>query len=181
MGSIIVAMPNMDNAKKIGNILKNHGLPSDAYCYLGSETLRKVNELDAGVVICTPKLKDMGYLELLEYLPPYCEMLLITKDPDSFEPYENIVKIAHPFRAMDLVNTVEMMVSRHYRKPKKKPSALSRSKEEQKLIDDAKELLMVRNEMTEPEAFRYIQKNSMDTGRTLIESAQMILMLNCDR
>ena len=37
---------------------------------------------------------------------------------------------------------------------------------------------MERNGMTEPEAFRYIQKNSMDMGRTFVESAQMILTLN---
>ena len=48
-------------------------------------------------------------------------------------------------------------------------------------IDKAKLLLMDRNDMTEPEAFRYIQKTSMDMGRTMVESAEMILMLNWDR
>ena len=43
--------------------------------------------------------------------------------------------------------------------------------------DQAKKLLMDRNAMTEPEAFRYIQKTSMDTGRSLVESAQMVLTL----
>ena len=31
--------------------------------------------------------------------------------------------------------------------------------------------------MSEPEAFRYLQKNSMDFGRTMVESAQMILAM----
>ena len=34
--------------------------------------------------------------------------------------------------------------------------------------------------MTEPEAYRYLQKNSMDMGRTLSETAQMILLVNGD-
>ena len=36
---------------------------------------------------------------------------------------------------------------------------------------------MVRNNMSEEEAHRYIQKRSMDNGTGLIETAQMILSL----
>lgn len=182
MGGIIIAMPNPDNARKIGEILRGHGFDVDAYCKLGSEVLQNANQYDGGVVLCTPKLKDMGYVEMLEYLPNYYEMLLLTKDVDVFDPYEHLVKLANPFRTIDLINTVDMMLERLYPRPKrKKPlAARSRTGEEQKMIDDAKKLLMMRNEMTEPEAFRYIQKNSMDSGRTLVESAQMVLMLNGD-
>ena len=38
-------------------------------------------------------------------------------------------------------------------------------------------LLMARNNMTEPEAYRYLQKNSMDMGRTLSETAHMIISM----
>ncbi|MDR0963028.1 MAG: ANTAR domain-containing protein, partial [Clostridium sp.] len=38
-------------------------------------------------------------------------------------------------------------------------------------------LLMARNHMTEEEAHRYLQKTSMDSGRSFVESAQMILAL----
>ena len=59
------------------------------------------------------------------------------------------------------------------KKPKKPP----RSDAEKKLIDDAKRLLMERNDMTEPEAFRYLQKTSMDTGRGMTDTAEMILLM----
>ena len=39
----------------------------------------------------------------------------------------------------------------------------------------AKALIMDRNHLTEEEAFRYIQKTSMDTGRSMVETAEMIL------
>lgn len=52
-----------------------------------------------------------------------------------------------------------------------------RSEEEKRMLQDAKELLMVRNNMSEEEAHRYIQKRSMDNGTGLIETAQMILSL----
>ena len=41
-------------------------------------------------------------------------------------------------------------------------------------------VLMERNHMTEEEAFRYIQKSSMDSGTNMVETAQMILMLFYD-
>mgnify|MGYP000016563604 CR=1 FL=1 len=47
--------------------------------------------------------------------------------------------------------------------------------QEQKVIDDAKAILMEKNNMTEPEAFRYIQKCSMDSGNTMVESASMVI------
>jgi len=59
-------------------------------------------------------------------------------------------------------------------KPKK------RSEKEQKIINDAKALLMERNHMTEEEAHRYIQKCSMDTGTNLVETAEMITTLMND-
>ena len=46
------------------------------------------------------------------------------------------------------------------------------------IIEKAKLVLMDRNGMTEPEAFRYIQKVSMDTGRKSVETAEMILITN---
>ena len=43
--------------------------------------------------------------------------------------------------------------------------------------DRAKTLLMERNNMTESEAHRYIQKCSMDSGTNLVETAQMVISL----
>ena len=45
------------------------------------------------------------------------------------------------------------------------------------LINEAKALLMERNNLSEEEAHRYIQKRSMDNGTGLTETAQMILSL----
>lgn len=45
------------------------------------------------------------------------------------------------------------------------------------MIAKAKELLMDRNNMTETEAHRYIQKCSMDNGTNLVETARMVISL----
>ena len=48
------------------------------------------------------------------------------------------------------------------------------------MIHEAKLLLMNRNNMTEEEAHRYLQKTSMDNGTSLVETAQMVLQLMTD-
>ena len=42
---------------------------------------------------------------------------------------------------------------------------------------EAKRILMDRNRMTEPQAHRYLQKCSMDSGTSLPESAAMVIRL----
>ena len=72
-----------------------------------------------------------------------------------------------------ILGELEYAFRREKKKEKAKPK--KRSPEEQKMIDDAKALIMDRNHLTEEEAFRYIQKTSMDTGRSMVETAEMIL------
>ena len=43
-------------------------------------------------------------------------------------------------------------------------------------IQSAKQVLIAQRHMTEPEAHRYLQKMSMDAGRSLAETARMVLL-----
>ena len=58
---------------------------------------------------------------------------------------------------------------------RKKTQPKRRTAEEEKIINKAKALLMERNQMTENDAHKYIQKLSMDSGNNLVETAEMIL------
>ena len=60
---------------------------------------------------------------------------------------------------------------------KRRESVQKRSAEEKETINQAKALLMERNHMSEEEAHRYLQKNSMETGTNMLETAQMVLMI----
>lgn len=178
MGSIIIAMPNYEYANHLSEIIGSHGLLTDIeVCWNASEVLRTANAREYGVVICTKNLKDMGFMELSGYLPQYFGMIILTKDVGLEIYAENTIKLMMPFKSRELISTIEMMFAGFVRQIKKKKNGpIKRSAAEQKIIDEAKGLLMVRNGMSEPEAFRYIQKTSMDTGRSMCESAQMILM-----
>ena len=51
------------------------------------------------------------------------------------------------------------------------------TEKEQNYISNAKMMLMQRNHLSEDDAYRYIQKSSMDSGTNMVETAQMLLML----
>lgn len=83
-----------------------------------------------------------------------------------------------PVKAGDLINTVHMMLTQQERRRRKeKKKNKNRSWKEQNYISNAKLILMQRNHLSEEEAYRYIQKCSMDSGTNMVETAQMILML----
>ncbi len=52
-----------------------------------------------------------------------------------------------------------------------------RSEEELKVINEAKRLLMKKNNLTEDEAHKYIQRVSMESGSGLVETAGKVLTL----
>ncbi len=76
------------------------------------------------------------------------------------------------------MNTMNMMLQSMDRKRKKrKKEAKNRDPKQQETIRRAKELLMERNNMSEGEAHRYLQKNSMDSGTNMVETAEMVLSI----
>ncbi len=181
MVSIIVAMPKLEDAKKISEILKSRGIQVIEICTSGAAVLSSVHQLDSGIVICTRRFKDMYCSDLAASLPNYFDMLLITSREGLSDCPPGVMTITLPFRPSDLIGTVEMMGSQLLRRIKKdKSGPKKRSREEQECIDKAKELLMERNNMTEQEAFRYIQKSSMDSCTNMVETAQMILLFDAE-
>ena len=70
-----------------------------------------------------------------------------------------VVCLPMPLKVHDLLSTLDMMLQAQQRiRRKLRSRPRERSKEEQDLINEAKALLMDRNNMTESEAHRYIQK-----------------------
>lgn len=178
MGCIIVALPKIEDARNISNILKRHGFAADTLCTTGSNVLSNVNQLDSGVVISGVRLLDMQYIQLAEYLPDNFEMLLIASGTVLENCPTDIMSLCMPLKVNELIGTVDMMLTQQARRRKKiKNSRKTRSKQDQNYINNAKWLLMERNNMTEQEAFRYIQKCSMDSGTNMVETAQMVLAL----
>ena len=56
--SIVIALPKIEDAKKIRTILNRHGLTVASVCSSVSNALASISELDSGVLICGYKLTD---------------------------------------------------------------------------------------------------------------------------
>lgn len=179
MTNIIVAFPKQDNARNIKKILMQNGFHVDAVCMTGAKALQSANELGGGIIVCGYRFADMMYSELHEYLPVQFEMLLVASaDKCGERDVKNLVCLSMPLKVNELVETIEMMedtMLRRRKKERQKPK--ERSEKEITLMNEAKALLMERNNLSEQEAHRYLQKKSMDNGITVIETAQMILSL----
>ncbi len=182
MGGIIVALPKIQEAARIADVLRKNGLPPRDVCSHVCDALQAAHAAESGVVICTAQLKDGNYRELLADLPSFFDMILLSRNPDVGRESSQILRLPIPFTTSDLVNTAEMVLAQNERKiGRKKSTAAKRTPEEKKILEDAKKVLMLRNDMTEPESYRYIQKCSMDTGTGLLETARMILLLESYR
>ena len=178
MSSIVIALPKIEDAKKIRSVLERHGFTVASVCSTASSALSNASELGSGVLICGHRLPDMNYLDLSECLPKDFEMLLLASARVICEVPSSILSVEMPIKAGDLVNTVSMILMQQDRKrckEKKKPKL--RSEKEQNYISNAKMMLMQRNHLNEEDAYRYIQKSSMDSGTNMVETAQMLLML----
>jgi AmiR/NasT family two-component response regulator len=85
--------------------------------------------------------------------------------------------LVKPFSKADLVPAIEMATSRYeeLRALENEVADLAARFETRKLVDRAKGLLQAQLGMTEPEAFRWIQKTSMDRRLTMREVAQAVI------
>ena len=177
MLNIIVVFSKRENAVNIRNILVRAGMNVSAVCLTGAKALQYADTWGQGIVVCGYKLQDMQYTELRELLPEQFEMLLAAPPDrwmDSLPP--GVVGLPVPIKVHDLVSTLEMMMQTIERKRRKRrESVRKRSAEETETINQAKALLMERNHMSEEEAHRYLQKQSMDSGNTLTDTAWAVI------
>jgi two-component system, response regulator PdtaR len=85
--------------------------------------------------------------------------------------------LVKPFTKADLVPAIEMAVSRYteIRALDQEVNTLKDRLEVRKLLDRAKGLLQSEHGMTEPQAFRWIQKTSMDHRLTMRKVAEAVI------
>jgi two-component system, response regulator PdtaR len=85
--------------------------------------------------------------------------------------------LVKPFARHELVPAIELAVSRFAEKRalEDEVATLSERLETRKVVDRAKGLLMTRQQMTEPEAFRWIQRPAMDRRTTMKAVAEAVV------
>ncbi|WP_026506716.1 ANTAR domain-containing response regulator [Butyrivibrio sp. MC2013] len=181
--NFILAFAKEGDSDTFKRILARRGVMVQECCSSGARALSAMEDLERGIIICGYRLNDMVWSELADYLSPDFQMLVIASPARMGEcglP-EGVLFLPTPVTASTFLSTLDMMVSsliqKEKEKKKKKKEQTAKSPKEQKLIDEAKALLMERHQFSEKEAHKYLQKYSMDTGRTISETASMIISL----
>jgi response regulator NasT len=177
MINVIILFPKVEIGKSIKSLLVKNGIEVTAVCSTGAQTISAIDTLDDGLIICGYQYVDMMYYELQEYLPPAFEMLLLASQNRRSEIDEtDIVCMGMPFKAYELVENVNYMLEQILRRRKRhKEQPKERSTQEQAVIEHAKIMLMDQRGFTEQEAHRYLQKESMDQGQSLVLTARYVL------
>ncbi|MAU81058.1 response regulator [Gordonia sp. Z-3] len=85
--------------------------------------------------------------------------------------------LVKPFTKADLVPAIELAVSRYQEVValEKEVATITDRLETRKLVERAKGLLMEKHSMTEPEAFKWIQRAAMDRRTTMKAVAQVVV------
>jgi len=174
MGRIIVGFP-ADNARQsVSSLLEQNGFRVSASCRTGAETIRTVKQMDGGIVICGWKFNDMMVDELAEALESVKVQILVIAKPAQLNmcEYKDLFRLHAPINSVQLITIVDMLDqidSRNVRAAKKRTSG------DKEIINKAKERIMEQLLMEEPDAHRFLQKRSMDTGKSLLEVAKEML------
>lgn len=174
MEKVIVAFESDKSCLRVKEILETSGTAACIICKSADQVKRVVNKQHITTVVCGYKLYDESAEGLLEDLPPTCSVLVIAvQGMLELCQSDDLFKLASPVSKGDLVASVRMLLQVGHRLEKfVKPR---RSEEERAVIDQAKQLLMARNGMTEEQAHRFLQKRSMDSGAKMIQTAQLVL------
>lgn len=175
MSSVVVVFPKLEDAKSIRSLLVRHDIEVAGICTTGGQALDYIDDMDSGIVICGYRFKDMMYTELKAQMGAGFEMLLLASQRVlAQKETDGVVAVRMPLKVHELLETVHMMEGTLQKRRKK---ARKRNPRQKAVIEQAKALLMERNHMSEEEAHRYVQKCSMDSGNSMVETAEMIISL----
>ncbi|MBZ4644940.1 MAG: two-component system, response regulator PdtaR [Petroclostridium sp.] len=181
---IIVAISNMDLGNRIRNVLNQNGLSVIDVCSSGNEAIRKVRMLKPDLLIINFELPDTTGFEVAKIIAgdKLSTVILLTNQTqkeyaESLIGDLDIICLNKPLNKTTLLQTIDLIL-RSKRKVKRleaEVNELKKSLEHRKIIDRAKGILMEKLGLSEPEAYRKIQKQSMDTGVPMKDIAKVII------
>jgi AmiR/NasT family two-component response regulator len=153
----------------------------------GQSAVNLARELRPDLVIMDIRMPDMDGIAAAEVLTQekIAPVLLLTAFGD--QPLVERAKqagvvnyIVKPLRESEVAPAIEVALARYneFRAMEDKARSLSERLEERKVIERAKGLLMKQQGLTEEEAYRKIQKASMNNRKSMREVAEAILLMN---
>ncbi|MFJ2620833.1 ANTAR domain-containing response regulator [Glutamicibacter sp. NPDC087344] len=168
----------------IVEILRSEGYDVVAEADNGQSALEKARELKPDLVLMDVKMPVMDGITAAEAIVKerIAPVVLLT----AFSQKELVERareagamayVVKPFTPADLTPAIEIAISRNdeLRALEEEVSNLAEQFETRKLVDRAKSLLITKMGLSEPEAFRWIQKTSMDRRLSMRQVAETVI------
>jgi Response regulator with putative antiterminator output domain len=149
----------------------------------GEEALRLANEHEPDLAILDVKMPKMDGISVAEKLQEFsipAVMLTSFSDTDLVKRASEAGAMAYvvkPFSSNDLLPAIQIALSRGQEllDLEAEIADLTERLETRKLLDRAKGLLQIKMKLTEPEAYRWMQKASMDRRLTIAQVAETVI------
>lgn len=149
----------------------------------GEEAIRLATELEPDLVVMDikmPKLDGISAAEKISLLKIPVVLLTAFSQADLVARAADAGAMAYvtkPFKPSDLLPAIQIALSRHEEliSLETEIADLSDRLETRKLMDRAKGLLQSKMKLSEPDAFRWIQKASMDRRLTMGQVAKAVI------
>jgi response regulator NasT len=150
----------------------------------GDEAVALVKELSPDIAILDIKMPGLDGLSAAREIAGErrAAVLILTafSQRDLIEQARDAGAMAYlvkPFARHELVPAIELAVSRFAERKalEAEVATLTDRLETRKVVDRAKGLLMTRQQMTEPDAFRWIQRTAMDRRTTMKAVAEAVV------
>jgi len=150
----------------------------------GEQAVRLAEELRPDLVILDVKMPRVDGIAAAEAIAKQriAPVIILTafSQRDLVERARDAGAMAYlvkPFQKKDLLPTIEMAASRFAEivALEREVTGLTERLETRKIVERAKGLLMTEHGMTEPQAFRWIQRTAMDRRTTMREVAEKVL------
>lgn len=182
---IFLALSDTTLRKKIKQVLTKEGYQVTGEAEEGNEALRKIRLLTPDLVILESDLPGLNGLEVAKIIEEdrLAPVLLITSywQNDLLQKVREswvFALVSKPVQAANLVAAVESAMLNFERivQLEQEVNKLKETLATRKLIERAKGILMETMGLTEAEAFRRIQKQSMDKCTSMKAIAEAIIM-----
>ena len=165
-------------------LLEGHGYEIVGQASDGEEAVRLANELEPDLIVMDVKMPKMDGITAADKIAEdrICAVVMLTafSQRDLIKRAKEAGAMAYvvkPFDASDVIPAIEIAMARfaEIRGVEDEVMDLEERLESRKIVDQAKGILQTSLDLTEPEAFRWIQKTAMDLRKSMREVAQGVI------
>jgi response regulator NasT len=182
MYRIVVAEDETLIRMDLVEMLTESGYQVVAQATYGKEAITLATEHNPDLIILDVKMPILDGISAAEQLIGICPVLMLT----AFSQKELVERardsgvmayVVKPFTINDLLPAIEISISRHRQMKtlENEVADLYERLETRKLLDRAKGILMKALNLSEPEAFTWIQKTAMDQRASMRAVAEAII------